>query len=117
MKNTQNNCFFVFALWIFHQAVKRSRVKSKQRAVQTQDRVENLKDENNDLETRIEEKRKQIQTLKELFLETASRKPFSMDQKMSLATLLAEDDDWIRTARNEINDIIWWKQAQEIRVF
>lgn len=73
--------------------MKRSRVKSKQKAVQTKSRVDTLKHENEKLESNIDQKRKQILTLKELFLETASRKTFSPDQKVDLVRLLADDDD------------------------
>lgn len=50
--------------------------------------------DNDKLESKIEEKRKQIQTLKDLFLETAAKKSeASFDQKIDLNKLLAEDDD------------------------
>lgn len=78
----------------FFQAVKRSRVKSKQKAVETQGRVDILRVDNDKLESKIEEKRKQIQTLKDLFLETAAKKSeASSDQKIDLNKLLADDDD------------------------
>lgn len=74
------------------QAVKRSRVKSKQRANQTKDRVDQLKASNDKLEERISQKQKQLQTLKDLFLDTAAAKT-DAGANVDLNKLLADSDD------------------------
>ncbi|XP_055304063.1 CCAAT/enhancer-binding protein gamma isoform X2 [Sitodiplosis mosellana] len=73
-------------------AVKRSRVKSKQRANETKDRVDNLKATNTQLEERIAQKQKQLQTLKDLFLETAKAKT-DAGANFDLNKLLADSDE------------------------
>lgn len=75
------------------QAVKRSRVKSKQRANQTKERVDGLKSQNEKLEERITQKQKQLQTLKDLFLDTAKAKSESGASNFDLQKLLADSDD------------------------
>lgn len=74
------------------QAVKRSRVKSKQRTNQTKERVDNLKSNNEKLEERITQKQKQLQTLKDLFLDTAKAKT-EAGANVDLQKLLADSDD------------------------
>lgn len=74
------------------QAVKRSRVKSKQRADETSGRVQELKLKNDVLENQIKEASDDLRFLKELFLsqaETKSEKLVGLDLKK----LLAEDYD------------------------
>lgn len=81
---------------LFHsilQAVKRSRVKSKQRTNQTKDRVDALKSQNEKLEERISQKHSQLKTLKDLFLETASKKSETGSSNYNLQKLLADSDD------------------------
>lgn len=74
------------------QAVKRSRVKSKQRAEETKFRVDNLKSQNTRMEERITEKEKNLKSLKELFLDAAKVKT-ETNKNVDLKKLLADDDD------------------------
>lgn len=60
------------------QAVKKSRVKSKQKTVETQDRVRGLRNSNKVLEEKIEMHTKTLTFLKELFLAQATAKPDKM---------------------------------------
>uniref|UniRef100_A0A8C4Q422 CCAAT/enhancer-binding protein gamma n=1 Tax=Eptatretus burgeri TaxID=7764 RepID=A0A8C4Q422_EPTBU len=52
-------------------AVKKSRIRSKEKAVETQQRVNELKEENERLEAKIQTLSKELTVLKELFLEHA----------------------------------------------
>ncbi|XP_034381378.1 CCAAT/enhancer-binding protein gamma [Cyclopterus lumpus] len=52
-------------------AVKKSRMRSKQKAVDTQQRVNELKEENERLEAKIKLLSKELSVLKDLFLEHA----------------------------------------------
>lgn len=79
--------FFVF------QAVKRSRVKSKQKASETKTRVDSLKLDNEKLQERINQKQKNLDTLKTLFLETAKAKSENASKNYNLAKILADSDD------------------------
>lgn len=74
------------------QAVKKSRVKSKQKTVETQDRVKNLKSSNKLLEAKIENHTKTLKFLKELFLAQAQAKPDKMSPEQ-WQELLKEDDE------------------------
>lgn len=74
------------------QAVKKSRVKSKQKTVETQDRVKNLKTSNKLLEAKIENHTKTLKFLKELFLAQAQAKPDKMSPEQ-WQELLKEDGD------------------------
>lgn len=84
--------FRIVFLFPFLQAVKRSRVKSKQRASQTKDRVDDLKVENEKLQERINQKHNQLKVLKELFLDTAKAKQESGVGNINLQSLLADSD-------------------------
>lgn len=74
------------------QAVKKSRVKSKQKTVETQARVRNLKSSNKLLEEKIENHTKTLKFLKELFLAQAQAKPDKMTPA-EWQDLLKEDED------------------------
>lgn len=74
------------------QAVKRSRVKQKQRTSETKGRVDNLRRENTKLEGRIEQKEKELKLLKGLFLEAAQIKSNSHPH-LNLQQLLQDNDD------------------------
>ncbi|XP_061404634.1 CCAAT/enhancer-binding protein gamma-like [Lethenteron reissneri] len=56
-------------------AVKKSRIKSKEKAEETQRRVNELKEENERLEAKIQTLSKELVVLKELFLEHARNGP------------------------------------------
>lgn len=72
--------------------MKKSRVKSKQKTVETQDRVRNLKSSNKLLEEKIENHTKTLKFLKELFLAQAQAKPDKMTPA-EWQELLKEDDE------------------------
>lgn len=86
-KNLLNNFLF-----FKYQAVKRSRVKQKERASETKGRVNNLKTENTKLEGRIEQKEKELKLLKGLFLEAAQIKSNSHPH-LNLQKLLQDKDN------------------------
>lgn len=74
--------------------MKRSRVKSKQKASESKGRVNKLQSENDKLQERIRQKQSNLETLKSLFLETAKAKSESGDgAKYNLKKLLADSDD------------------------
>lgn len=73
------------------QAVKRSRVKSKQRTQETMGRVNELRQKNVVLEDRIKQLRKDLKFLKELFLTHATAKSDKL-HNIDLNKLLADDD-------------------------
>ncbi len=54
-------------------AVKKSRMRSKQKAQDTQQRVNELKEENERLEAKIKLLSKELSVLKDLFLEACSQ--------------------------------------------
>lgn len=90
--------FISILLFCVFQAVKRSRVKSKQKASHTKDRVDSLKKNNEKLQERIMQKQKNLETLKSLFLETAKAKSETPNgANYDLQKLLADSD-------NEDND-------------
>lgn len=74
------------------QAVKKSRVKSKQKTKETQDRVEALKGNIMKLEEKIDNHRKTLKLLKELFLAQAKAKTDTMTSE-ALQLLLKDDED------------------------
>lgn len=74
------------------QAVKRSRVKSKQRTEETNARVQELKVKNEVLEDNIETAQKELRFLKELFLSQAQAKSEKL-VGIDLKRLLADDYD------------------------
>lgn len=84
---------FVFPFKIYFQAVKRSRVKTKEKTCLTKDRVDSLKRDNEKLQERIATKTRNLETLKSLFLETAKAKSESNKQNFDLKKLLADSDD------------------------
>lgn len=82
------------------QAVKRSRVKSKQKASQTKDRVDDLKVDNEKLQERIKQKHDQLKVLKDLFLDTAKAKQEAGVENINLHKLLADSDDESQSGSN-----------------
>lgn len=72
--------------------MKRSRVKSKQKTEQTVERVNQLRDKNKRLETKIDTLNKQLKFLKNLFMEQAAMKADKIDPA-KLQKLLADDSD------------------------
>ncbi|XP_063702627.1 CCAAT/enhancer-binding protein gamma isoform X2 [Culicoides brevitarsis] len=77
-------------------AVKRSRVKSKQKTEETIARVDQLKSKNKKLEGKIEALNKQLAFLKSLFLEQAMAKKDNIDMeklKEMLADIDSDDED------------------------
>ncbi|KAJ6640702.1 CCAAT/enhancer-binding protein gamma [Pseudolycoriella hygida] len=73
-------------------AVKRSRVKSKERKMQTQTQVKDLKIKNQVLEEKIKNLTKDLKFLKDLFLAQAQTKAEKLTNEQ-LRQLLADDDD------------------------
>lgn len=88
------NCWFQYFLdlCVKLQAVKRSRVKSKQRTEETNARVNELKVKNGVLEDNIETAQKELRFLKELFLSQAQAKSEKL-VGIDLKRLLADDYD------------------------
>lgn len=85
--------FFSFYLFSYErQAVKRSRVKSKQRASETRSRVDELKVKNRVLEESIKKHQKDLKFLKDLFLEQARTKSDTLEG-LNLKELLKDDSD------------------------
>ena len=85
--------FICFSFMCF-QAVKRSRVKTKQKTSQTKDRVDALKKSNEILQERITQKQKNLESLKSLFLETAKAKSEASNvSSYDLQALLKDSDD------------------------
>lgn len=83
-----------FCFFVCFQAVKRSRVKSKQKASTTKERVDSLKKDNEKLQERIMQKQKNLETLKSLFLETAKAKSEAPNgARYDLQKLLADSDN------------------------
>lgn len=74
------------------QAVKRSRVKSKQKAEETSARVQDLKINNARLEQKIENEHQNLKMLKELFLSQAQAKSEKL-KGIDLKSLLEDDYD------------------------
>lgn len=74
------------------QAVKKSRVKSKQKTQETQDRVQVLKGNIVKLEEKIDSHRKTLKLLKELFLAQAKSKSDTMTSE-AVKLLLKDDED------------------------
>lgn len=73
------------------QAVRKSRVKKKQRAMDTKRQLEKLKTEKVKLEQRIQQKEKEKSLLKDLFLEAAQIKSKS-NPNLNLEEILRDDD-------------------------
>lgn len=69
-------------------------MKSKQKTSQTKHRVDSLKQENEKLQERIQQKQKNLETLKSLFLETAKAKSEAPNgASYDLQKLLADSED------------------------
>lgn len=69
-------------------------MKSKQKASETKTRVDSLKVDNDKLQERIQQKQKNLETLKSLFLETAKAKSENSNgMNYNLQKLLADSDD------------------------
>ncbi|XP_055610173.1 CCAAT/enhancer-binding protein homolog 2 [Uranotaenia lowii] len=75
-----------------NQAVKRSRVKSKQKTEETVKRVDELRVKNQILEDKIETQTKELKFLKELFLTQAQAKSDKL-VGVNLAELLKSSDE------------------------
>ncbi|XP_026461684.1 CCAAT/enhancer-binding protein gamma [Ctenocephalides felis] len=73
-----------------NEAVKKSRVKSKQKTLETMDRVAKLKNENQVLEDRVQTLTKELSFLKELFLLHASQKGEQL-KPSDIARVLSDD--------------------------
>lgn len=73
--------------------MKRSRVKSKQKTHETQERVRDLKVKNKVLEQKIETLSKDLKFLKELFLAQAQSKASKLSQEELQKLLKDEDED------------------------
>uniref|UniRef100_A0A182P3E7 BZIP domain-containing protein n=1 Tax=Anopheles epiroticus TaxID=199890 RepID=A0A182P3E7_9DIPT len=73
------------------QAVKRSRVKSKMKTEETQQRVNDLRLKNQLLEDKIDNQKKELKFLKELFITQAQAKADKLDG-FNLNELLKDDD-------------------------
>lgn len=82
------------SIWVLNefQAVKKSRIKQKEHAMDTERRVEKLKAEKVTLERRIQEKEKEKTLLKDLFLEAAQLKSKS-NPNLNLQEILKDCDD------------------------
>lgn len=74
-----------------NQAVKKSRNKSRLKALQTQQRVARLRAEHEDLVRRVEQLQSQLQVYKDLFLQQAGASGAQELQQMDLSFL--QDDD------------------------
>lgn len=61
--------------------------------METQDRVDELRQENDNLERKIAEKKEGVKILKNIFLDTAKAKSEASSTKIDLKKLLEEDDD------------------------
>lgn len=72
--------------------MKKSRVKSKQKTQETQDRVQVLKGNILKLEEKIDNHRKTLKLLKELFLAQAKSKSDTINSE-AIQMLLRDDDD------------------------
>lgn len=81
----------IFTPFLPFQAVKKSREKSKQHAKETQGRVDKLKAENDKLRENIRTVHKNLQTLKDLFINAATAKKQDIDMN-KVRTLLQEID-------------------------
>lgn len=75
-----------------NQAVKRSRVKSKQKTMETQSKVNELRVKNKVLEGKIEGLKKELELLKDLFLAQAKAKSDKVSDA-DIKRLLVDDDD------------------------
>uniref|UniRef100_A0A6M2DN53 Putative ccaat/enhancer-binding protein n=1 Tax=Xenopsylla cheopis TaxID=163159 RepID=A0A6M2DN53_XENCH len=73
-----------------NEAVKKSRVKSKQKTLETMDRVNKLKNENQVLEDRVKTLTKELSFLKELFLLHATQKGDQL-KPSDIARVLSDD--------------------------
>lgn len=65
-------------------AVKKSRFKSKQRTLETQERVEQLKDENDQLELRVESLTRELNFMRSIFV--PRRDPEAQETDSELVT-------------------------------
>lgn len=75
---------------IVRQAVKRSRDKNKQKLDETKKRVDNIREQNKACESKIDEKKREIQSLKDAFVNIACGTPIDKDH---LSQLLNKPDD------------------------
>lgn len=85
-----------FVAFSHQQAVKRSRVKSKARTQETEDRVKWLRTNNKVMEEKIEKHQKDLKFLKDLFLAQAQTKAQTVtteDLKKLLQSDDSDDDD------------------------
>uniref|UniRef100_A0A2H1VG12 SFRICE_007716 n=1 Tax=Spodoptera frugiperda TaxID=7108 RepID=A0A2H1VG12_SPOFR len=73
-----------------NEAVKKSRVKSKQQTQDTFSRVKRLKEENQQLEDTTKRLTKELELLKELFIATAANKSDPKFEGMDLEKLLED---------------------------
>lgn len=80
-----------YVLIFIFQAVKRSRVKSKQKTQETLARVTQLKNENSALEEKVKTLTKELSFLKELFLAHANNANSVKLEGLDLQKLLADD--------------------------
>ncbi|XP_026728321.1 CCAAT/enhancer-binding protein gamma [Trichoplusia ni] len=76
-----------------NEAVKKSRVKSKQQTKDTFTRVKRLKEENQELEDTTKRLTKELELLKELFLATASNTKNPKFDGLDLEKLLEDTPD------------------------
>lgn len=84
------------------QAVKRSRVKSKQKTQETMNRVNQLRNENSVLEEKVRTLTKELGFLKELFLAHASNKTDDSKFKgIDLEKLLADSSEASTSENNK----------------
>ena len=65
--------------------MKRSRAKTKAKVDETSERVNNLKSENEELETKIKILSKELQLLKDMFVSHAGREPFASNLNRFMA--------------------------------
>ncbi|XP_041983816.1 CCAAT/enhancer-binding protein gamma [Aricia agestis] len=83
-----------------NEAVKKSRYKSKQRTQETFTRVNKLKEENQMLEEKVKTLTKDLQFLKDLFMEYASNSQSAKFEGIDLEKLL-EDVDEVKTSTSK----------------
>ncbi|CAK1591070.1 unnamed protein product [Parnassius mnemosyne] len=83
-----------------NEAVKKSRFKSKQRTQETFTRVNKLKAENQMLEEKVKTLTKDLQFLKDLFLEYASNSQSSKFAGLDLEKLLEDVEDDKKDSKN-----------------
>jgi len=84
---------YISIFYLYFQAVKRSRDKTKQKTRLTQDRVTQLKCENETLEEKINLLTKELSFLKDLFLAHAGNSNESSLAGVDLGGILNENDE------------------------